>query len=90
MDFNKKIEILEQARKDYPEFDAEFLDLLGRGYSFVGAYDYFSVDHANKYKKESVKVVATPATAPKKVVTAPAPEPQSIPEPAPVQTADSV
>ena len=88
MDFSKKIEILEQARKDYPEFDVEFLDLLGRGYSFVGAYDYFSVDHANKYKKESVKVVAAPATAPKKVVAAPPPEPT--PEPAPVPTTDSV
>jgi hypothetical protein len=76
MDFSKKIEILEQARKDYPEFDAEFLDLLGRGYSFVGAYDYFSVDHANKYKKEPVKVVTTPAPAPKKVAAATKPEPE--------------
>lgn len=89
MDFNKKVEILEQARKDYPEFEEEFLDLVGRGYSFVGAYDYFSVDHANKYKKEPVKVTPapTPAPAPKKVAaTTPTPTPKTESEP----TTDSV
>jgi hypothetical protein len=88
MDFSKKIEILEQARKDYPEFDAEFLDLLGRGYSFVGAYDHFSVDHANKYKKEPARVVTAPVTAAKKVIATPTPEP--IPEPTPGPITDSV
>jgi hypothetical protein len=65
MDFNEKIKLIEQARKDYPGFELEFTEYLGLGNSFNGAYNHFSIADIEKYKPVAVvtKVVATPAPA---------------------------
>jgi hypothetical protein len=62
MDFNEKIKLIEQARKDYPEFELEFTEYLGLGNSFNGAYNHFGIADIEKYKPAAVvtKVVATP------------------------------
>jgi len=72
MTFEEKVALIEQARVEYPEFNEEFLDLLGRGYSFNGAYNHFSEADINKYKKkviEPVKPVQKPKAVEKPVVT---------------------
>ena len=56
MSFNEKIEIIEAARKQYPEFNAKFEAYLGLGHSFNGAYNYFSLEDIKIYEPKEIKV----------------------------------
>jgi NAD+--asparagine ADP-ribosyltransferase len=60
--FNEKIEALEVARKQYPEFNKKFLEYLEIGNSFNGAYNHFSLDDIKVYEPKEVKV-KQPTTA---------------------------
>jgi hypothetical protein len=63
MTFEEKVAAIEEARKTYPEFNQEFVDYLGLGHSFNGAYNHFNIEHIKKYEKpEATKpqVVNTP------------------------------
>jgi hypothetical protein len=55
MDFQTKIELIEEARTKYRTFDQEFKEYLSAGHSFNGAYNYFSIDDIEKHKKLSEK-----------------------------------
>lgn len=82
MTFEEKVSAIEEARKTYPEFNEEFMEYLGLGHSFNGAYNHFTTEHIKKYEKstpvnpqitdavtektEPKKPVATPTTAAKK------------------------
>lgn len=83
MDFQQKVEAIEKARKELPEFDQEFKDYLGLGHSFNGAYNHFSLADIEKYRPK------TAAPAPKPAAPAPTPAPASAPKtaaPAPEPT----
>jgi hypothetical protein len=54
--FNEKIEIIEAARKQYPEFNKKFLEYLEVGNSFNGAYNYFSLEDIKIYEPKEIKV----------------------------------
>lgn len=56
MSFNEKIEIIEAARKQYPEFNKKFLEYLEVGNSFNGAYNYFSLEDIKIYEPKEIKV----------------------------------
>lgn len=69
MTFEEKVAAIEEARKTYPEFNQEFMDYLGLGHSFNGAYNHFSIEHIKKYEKpEPAKpqAVNTPKAKPAK------------------------
>jgi hypothetical protein len=53
MDFQTKIELIEDARLKYQTFEDEFRDYLSAGHSFNGAYNFFSVEDVEKHKKLS-------------------------------------
>lgn len=55
MDFQTKIELIEEARTKYSTFEEEFREYLGAGHSFNGAYNYFSVEDIEKHKHLSEK-----------------------------------
>lgn len=55
MDFQTKIELIEEARVKYSTFEEEFREYLGAGHSFNGAYNYFSVEDIEKHKQLSEK-----------------------------------
>ncbi len=55
MDFQTKIELIEDARVKYKTFEEEFKEYLSAGHSFNGAYNYFSVEDVEKHKKLSEK-----------------------------------
>lgn len=57
MTFEEKVTLIEKARKDYPDFNQEFIEYLGLGYSFNGAYNHFTIDNIKKYEKTSEIVV---------------------------------
>jgi len=57
MDFQTKIELIEEARIKYRTFEEEFREYLGLGHSFNGAYNYFSVEDVERHKKLSEKAV---------------------------------
>jgi len=54
--FNEKIEALEAARKQYPDFNKKFLEYLEIGNSFNGAYNYFSLEDIKIYEPKEIKV----------------------------------
>lgn len=57
MTFEEKVAAIEEARKTYPEFNQEFVDYLGLGHSFNGAYNHFSMTDIKKYEKTPVAEV---------------------------------
>ncbi len=57
MDFQTKIELIEEARVKYITFEQEFREYLGAGHSFNGAYNFFSIEDVEKHKKLSEKAV---------------------------------
>jgi hypothetical protein len=69
MDFQQKIEAIEKARIDYPAFNEVFLEYLGLGNSFNGAYNHFSLKDIAKYEPAAVApTTAKPVTAAPKAV----------------------
>ena len=71
MSFNEKIEALEAARKQYPEFNKKFLEYLEIGNSFNGAYNHFSLEDIKVYEPKEVKV-KQPTTSAKTAAVKPA------------------
>lgn len=65
MNFSEKVVAIDEARKAYPAFNQEFIDYLGLGYSFNGAYNHFTLEDINKY---APKTIAAPSV-PKEVKT---------------------
>lgn len=61
MTFEEKVVLIEKARKEYPDFNQEFIEYLGLGYSFNGAYNHFTTENIKKYEKEP-EVAVKPAT----------------------------
>jgi hypothetical protein len=53
MTFEEKVVLVDAARIKHPAFDQEFIEYLGLGHSFNGAYNYFTVEHVNKYNKST-------------------------------------
>jgi len=64
MSFSDKIAKIEQARILYPEFNSAFIEYLGLGNSFNGAYNHFSLEDLKQYepKKITAQIVKTEAT----------------------------
>lgn len=68
MSFNDKINAIENARKEYPEFNEQFIAYLSLGHSFNGAYNHFSLEDIKKYEKTSVEEIK-PVTVVEQKVT---------------------
>jgi hypothetical protein len=53
MDFREKIAAIELARFNYVTFDQEFKEYIASGNSFVGAYNFFTLEDLDKHKNLS-------------------------------------
>lgn len=49
MDFQHKIQLIEDARTKYDMFDSDFKEYLAMGHSLNGAYNYFTVEDIAKH-----------------------------------------
>jgi hypothetical protein len=66
MEFSEKIELIEKARADYPEFDEEFKEYLGRGFGTNGAYNHFTLEDIEKHAPKKVVVPVEKVVIPTK------------------------
>lgn len=51
MTFEEKVVLIDAARVKHSAFNEEFIEYLGLGHSFNGAYNHFTTEHIKKYEK---------------------------------------
>ena len=57
MDFEIKIQLIEDARSKYRTFEDAFRQYTSSGNSFYGAYNFFSIQDIEDHKKLSEKTI---------------------------------
>lgn len=57
MTFQEKIAAIESARSKYVTFEQEFREYIASGNSFVGAYNFFSLEDIDKHRELSERYI---------------------------------